>query len=128
MGYKRCERCNGTGRVDSMRCPVCMGNGVVRHVFSCPVCNGRYYVPAEPPIRIGCPHCGSLLMTYWDSVNVVERGNVPIPPPGSKIPLGAIGGGTIGLVIAGPVGGFIGLIIGGVLGAATEAPLEAREE
>ena len=66
-------------------------------------------------------------MTYWESIQVSERGTIPIPPPGSKVPLGAIGGGTIGLVVAGPIGGFIGLILGGVIGAAAEAPLEARE-
>ena len=57
----------------------------------------------------------------------MERGTVPIPPPGSKVPLGAIGGGTLGLVIAGPVGALIGAVIGGAIGAASEAPLEAGE-
>lgn len=57
-----------------------------------------------------------------------ERGTLPIPRPGSKAPLGAIGGGTIGLALGGPVGGFIGLVLGGIMGAIAEAPLEAREE
>ncbi len=127
MGYRPCERCHGTGRVNSMMCPICNGTGSIREAFHCPVCSGRYYVPRNPPIQTRCPHCGSLLMTYWNSVQVLERGTVPIPPPGSKTALGAIGGGTIGLAVGGPVGGFLGLIFGGILGAASEAPREAEE-
>jgi len=111
-----------------MGCPVCNGTGKIRQAFSCPVCSGRYYVPKDPPVQVRCPHCGSLLLTCWDIIQVVERGAVPIPPPGSKVPLGAVGGGTLGLVIAGPIGGLIGAIMGGVIGVAAEAPLEAREE
>ncbi|MEM2293613.1 MAG: hypothetical protein QXX41_10100 [Nitrososphaerota archaeon] len=128
MGYRVCEKCHGTGRVNSMVCSVCEGRGQIRHVFSCPVCNGRYYVPRDPPIRVRCPHCNSSLLTNWASIHVIERGTIPIPPPGSKVPLGAIGGGTLGLVIGGPAGGLIGLLIGGVIGLITEAPLEAKEE
>lgn len=127
MGWKPCERCRGRGKIDAMDCPICLGKGSVRQAFSCPVCSGRYYVPRDPPVRVRCPHCSSLLMTYWEAIHVYERGTVPIPPPGSKVPLGAIGGGTLGLVIAGPIGGLIGAILGGAIGAAAEAPLEARE-
>jgi len=111
-----------------MRCAVCGGRGVVEHAFTCPVCNGRYLVPRTPPVRVRCPHCGSLLLTAWETIQVYERGTAPIPPPGSKIPLGAIGGGAIGLVIAGPIGGLIGALVGGMVGVAAEAPLKAREE
>jgi RNA polymerase subunit RPABC4/transcription elongation factor Spt4 len=127
MGYRVCEKCHGTGKVNSMVCPLCEGKGKIRYVFSCPVCNGRYYVPRDPPIRVRCPHCNSLLLTNWDSIYVIERGAIPIPPPGSKFPLGAIGGGALGLVIGGPIGGLIGLLIGGMIGLAADAPLEARE-
>jgi len=84
-------------------------------------------VPRDPPIRARCPHCGSLLMTEWVAVQVLERGRAPIPRPGSKAPLAAIGGGTIGLAVGGPVGGLIGFIVGGLIGAAAEAPLKALE-
>jgi len=67
-------------------------------------------------------------LTAWETIQVYERGTAPIPPPGSKIPLGAIGGGAIGLVIAGPIGGLIGALVGGMVGVAAEAPLKAREE
>jgi hypothetical protein len=128
MGYRVCEKCGGTGRINSMICPLCKGRGTIRHVFTCPVCNGRYYVPRDPPIQVRCPHCNSLLLTYWDRIYVIERGTVPMPPPGSKVPLGAIGGGILGLVIGGAIGGLIGLLIGGAIGRAAEAPLEAKEE
>lgn len=59
---------------------------------------------------------------------MLERGTVPIPAPGSKVPLGLVGGGLLGLVLGGPIGGLLGAIAGGVVGAVTEAPLEAREE
>jgi len=114
--------------IGSMRCAVCEGTGRVRHAFICPVCNGRYFLPRDPPLRVRCPHCSSLLWATWEIAQVYERGTAPIPPPGSRIPLGAIGGGTLGLVIAGPIGGLIGALIGGMIGVATEAPLEAREE
>lgn len=67
-------------------------------------------------------------MTYWETVEVYKRGTVPIPAPGSRTPLGAIGGGLLGLVIGGPVGALLGAIAGGAIGAAAEAILEAREE
>jgi len=58
---------------------------------------------------------------------MIERGRTPIPPPGSKVPLGAISGATLGLIVGGPVGGFVGLVLGGIVGAAAETPLEAKE-
>jgi hypothetical protein len=128
MGYKPCDKCNGTGRREGIRCSFCGGTGVIRQTFSCPVCSGRYYVPRDPPVQVRCPHCGSLLMTHWNYVNVIRRGDVPIPRPGSKAPLGAIGGGTLGLAIGGPVGGLVGLLLGGVIGAVADAPIEAKEE
>lgn len=85
-------------------------------------------MPRDPPVRVRCPHCGSLIMTYWETVEVYKRGTVPIPAPGSRTPLGAIGGGLLGLVIGGPVGALLGAIAGGAIGAAAEAILEAREE
>jgi len=106
---------------------VCGGRGAIRLAFSCPVCNGRYYVPRDPPVRVRCPHCGSLLWTTWEGVQVDERGTVPIPAPGSRAPLGAIGGGLLGLALGGPVGGLIGAIIGGAIGVAAEVILEAAE-
>lgn len=128
MSERPCERCGGTGKVGYRRCPTCLGTGRIRPFFTCPVCNGRYYVPRDPPIRVRCPHCGSLLWTYWNIVEVVIRGTVPVPTPGSRIPLGAIGGGLLGLVLAGPPGAIVGALLGAVTGAAAEGVLEAREE
>jgi ribosomal protein S27E len=110
-----------------MVCTDCGGRGQIRQIFTCPVCNGRYYVPRDPPIQVRCPHCSSLLLVSWTAIQVVERGNVPVPAPGSKIALGAVGGGALGLVMGGPVGGVIGVLVGLVIGAATEAPIEAGE-
>lgn len=85
-------------------------------------------MPRDPPIRVRCPHCGSLLWTTWEAVQVYERGTVPIPAPGSRAPLGVVGGGLLGLALGGPVGALLGALIGGVAGAVAEVPLEAREE
>jgi hypothetical protein len=112
--------------VDSTLCPVCRGRGEIQ-VFSCPVCNGPYYMHRDPPIHVRCPHCSSILRTNWDSIQVLERGVTPFPPPGSKPPLGAVGGAALGLVIGGPIGGILGLVLGGLVGIAAENPLEAEE-
>lgn len=127
MGWRSCEKCRGTGRVNSVTCPDCDGTGSIRQAFSCPVCGGRYYVPGDPPIRVRCPDCGSLLVTYTDDVRTVEVGTVPIPTPGTRCPLGAIGGGLLGLALGGPLGGLIGFLIGGAAGAVSDATAEARE-
>jgi hypothetical protein len=109
-------------------CPDCGGTGSIRQAFPCPVCGGRYHVPRNPPIRVRCPHCSSLLWTDWQTVQILERRTIPIPAPGSRAPLGAIGGGLLGLALGGPLGGLIGFLIGGAAGVAAEAVIEAREE
>nr|MDO8099666.1 hypothetical protein [Candidatus Njordarchaeota archaeon] len=126
MSCRQCTKCGGTGRVDSTTCPVCKGKGVMQ-VFTCPVCNGPYYLRKDTRVRVRCPHCGSILDTDWRSIKVVERGVTPFPPPGSKTPLGAVGGAVLGLAIGGPVGAILGLILGGLAGVVAENPLEAEE-
>ena len=66
-------------------------------------------------------------MTYTYDVRAVEVGTVPVPAPGTRGPLGAIGGGLLGLALGGPLGGLIGLLIGGAAGAASDTAIEAME-
>lgn len=128
MSERQCDNCGGKGWIDNQRCPKCQGSGLIRPVFMCPVCGGGYSVPRDPPVRVRCPHCGSLLWTYWQTVQVDERGVVPIPTPGSRVPLGTIGGGLLGLAIGGPAGALIGGLLGLAAGVAAERVLEALEE
>lgn len=67
-------------------------------------------------------------MTYTQDVRTIEVGTVPVPAPGARGPLGAIGGGLLGLALGGPLGGLIGLLLGGAAGVVSDATVEAREE
>lgn len=127
MGWNRCEECLGTGEGEFGMCSTCNGIGKVRQAFKCPVCIGQYYVPRDPPIRVRCPHCGSVLLTDWTYVQVFQRGTVPVPAPGRKAPLGLIGGTLLGLALGGPGGGVVGAFLGLAAGAVAEAPKEAQE-
>jgi len=80
-----------------------------------------------PPRQVTCPHCSSVL--YLDAVGnqqVLNSGQVPMPPPGSRPVAGAIGGALLGGSIGGPLGALIGLLAGVALGSSAENR-EARD-
>jgi hypothetical protein len=120
----------------NVRCPFCAAehtfyqNEAVEEKwdFTCPVCSGRFFTRSPPPRRIRCPHCFSLVtVDESGGFTVHERGQAPVPPPGTRPAAGAFGGALLGGVLAGPIGALLGLIFGGALGASAEY-LEAREE
>lgn len=100
-----------------------------RKIFNCPLCKGRYYYVralAAPPVRVRCPHCGSILMTHWDDVQLLIRGIIPIPAPNRKVPVGLISGFLIGLAIGGTPAGIIGALFGLAAGSKAESARKAQ--
>lgn len=95
--------------------------------FRCPVCSGHFFVRETPPRRVQCPHCSSIL--YLDSfgnIQISQRGRVPVPPPGSRPAVGAVGGALLGSAIGGPLGALVGFLAGAALGSSAEN-MEARD-
>jgi DNA-directed RNA polymerase subunit RPC12/RpoP len=96
--------------------------------FTCAVCNGRFFIRSPPPRRVRCPYCSSLIhIDEMNRLEIFERGQVPVPAPGTRPIAGALGGALLGGLVAGPIGAFLGLLAGGALGASAEY-LEAKEE
>lgn len=134
--YLRVRRKSELSYSFKLRCPFCSmehlyyQNEVIeeRWDFTCTVCSGRFFILNPPPRRVRCPHCSSLI--YIDETNrftILERGQPPIPAPGTRPVAGALGGALFGGIVAGPIGAFLGLLAGGVIGASVEY-LEAKEE
>jgi hypothetical protein len=68
-----------------------------------------------------------LLAVEFDGrMSVFERGQIPVPAPGSRPAVGAIGGLVVGGLIGGPIGALLGMLAGGAVGASVEE-LEALE-
>jgi len=120
----------------TLRCSSCLAEHVYRQYeateekwdFTCTVCKGRFFIRNPPPRTIRCPHCSSsIYIDYMGRITILERGQLPIPAPGTRPIAGALGGLLLGGVVAGPIGALLGLLAGGAIGASVEY-LEAKEE
>lgn len=91
-----------------------------RYDFSCPVCNGRFFIRRTPPLQVRCPHSNSLLYVNSDgSISVLQIGKPPTTTKGGTGG-GALGGLLLGALLGGPAGALLGALAGAALGSSAD--------
>jgi hypothetical protein len=108
-------------------CPICnrtnayLDNEIQqeRYDFSCPICNGNFFIRKMPPINVVCPYSGSYLHISSDGlVSIIKKGASQTIKGGTIT--GAFAGLVLGTLLAGAGGALIGTIAGSALGTALD--------